>query len=140
MGCKKITDATAANLATYCSRLLHTLDLGNTSLTDAGLAKLGEACSALKRLHLADLPISDSGLCKIAQGCPILEHVDLWGCSNVTETGLVTLAQRCPRLHSLYLNEDVDDQPFLTDEVLSRLRASYPRLTITSMPALETPF
>jgi uncharacterized membrane protein len=75
------------------------LDLGGTSVTDAGLAGLGPM-RHLERLHLDQTKVGDGGLARLA-GLRRIEYLNLRG-TQVTDQGLETL-RALPRLRSLYL-------------------------------------
>jgi hypothetical protein len=75
------------------------LDIGDTSVTDAGLAAL-EPMHRLQRLHLDQLKITDGGLAHLSQ-LRQLEYLNLRG-TRVTDTGLPSL-RTLPRLRSLYV-------------------------------------
>jgi hypothetical protein len=75
------------------------LDIGNTSVTDAGLAAL-DPMRRLQRLHLDQLKVGDAGLERLAH-LRQLEYLNLRA-TLVTDKGLPVL-RTLPRLRSLYL-------------------------------------
>jgi uncharacterized membrane protein len=75
------------------------LDLGDSSVTDAGLAAL-ETMRRLERLHLDQLKITDTGLAALSH-LRRLEYLNLRG-TLVTDKGLPAL-RTLPRLRSLYV-------------------------------------
>jgi hypothetical protein len=75
------------------------LDLGDTSVTDAGLAALGPM-RRLRRLHLDELGITDGGLALLTH-LTQLEYLNLRG-TSVTDKGMPQL-HALPRLRSLYV-------------------------------------
>jgi hypothetical protein len=75
------------------------LDLGNTAVTDAGLATLG-TMRRLQRLHLDQLPITDDGLARLSH-LTQLEYLNLRG-TRVTDKGMPAL-RTLPRLRALYV-------------------------------------
>lgn len=75
------------------------LNLGGTSITDVGLARLA-AFSQLRRLHLERTAVTDAGLVSIA-AIPRLEYLNLYG-TTVTDAGLESLVA-CTTLRELYL-------------------------------------
>jgi uncharacterized membrane protein/mono/diheme cytochrome c family protein len=75
------------------------LDLGDTSVTDAGLAALGPM-RHLERLHLDELGITDDGLARLTHLSRI-EYLNLRG-TSVTDKGMPQL-RALPRLRSLYV-------------------------------------
>jgi mono/diheme cytochrome c family protein len=74
------------------------LDLGDTSVTDSGLAALGPM-RRLRRLHLDELKVTDGGLARLTQ-LRQLEYLNLRG-TSVTDKGIAQL-RALPRLRSLY--------------------------------------
>ncbi len=95
---EKFGDAQLARLAPIAPAL-YWLDLGETAVTDAGLASLA-AMKNLRRLHLDRTAVTDAGLAHLA---PLgqLESLNLHA-TRITNTGLQTL-RALPRLRSLYL-------------------------------------
>jgi uncharacterized membrane protein/mono/diheme cytochrome c family protein len=75
------------------------LDLGNTKLTDAGLAQVA-AMPNLVRLHLQNTAVTDAGLAQLGK-LAHLEYLNLYG-TAVTDAGLAQLAP-LKHLRSLYL-------------------------------------
>ncbi len=75
------------------------LDLGGTSVTDAGLAALGPM-HRLQRLHLDQTKVTDSGLARLSRLRQV-EYLNLRG-TAVTDKGLEALRE-LPHLRSLYL-------------------------------------
>jgi hypothetical protein len=112
--CSKITDATAASIATHCQGI-SVLDLSYTRVTDIGLGVIGGKCRGLEEIVLSDLNITDVGVGKIAESGSNLECVDLHGCSAVTDISMTSLAQ-CPKLRTLRVGLTQ-----LTDAGLARL-------------------
>ncbi len=91
-------DAELAELAPI-SAALHWLDLGETAVTDAGLAALG-AMKNLRRLQLDRTALTDAGLTRLS-GLTQLELLNLHT-TQVTDIGLMALGG-LPRLRTLYL-------------------------------------
>jgi mono/diheme cytochrome c family protein len=75
------------------------LDLGNTAVTDAGLAGVA-AMPRLVRLHLDGLKVTDAGLARLSH-LHLLEYLNLRG-TLVTDKGLPAL-RSLPRLRALYV-------------------------------------
>ena len=67
---------------------LSLLDLGNTDVTDEGLAQIGKFPN-LRRLHPKNTLVSDAGLQQMA-GLSNLEYLNLYG-TGVTDSGLQEL-------------------------------------------------
>jgi mono/diheme cytochrome c family protein/uncharacterized membrane protein len=78
---------------------LRWLDLGETAVTDGGLAAL-RSMKNLRRLHLDRTTITDAGLAHVA-GLTQLESLNLHG-TSITDAGLVHL-RALKRLRALYL-------------------------------------
>ncbi len=95
---KAFDDAKLAQLAPIAGAV-QWLDLGATSVTDAGLASL-ESMRRLQRLHLDGLKVSDAGLGHLSR-LRQLEYLNLRG-TLVTDQGMPKL-RTLPRLRSLYV-------------------------------------
>lgn len=95
---KAFGDAELAQLAPLAPAV-EWLDLGSTSVTDAGLVAL-EPMRRLGRLHLDRTKITDAGLARLSR-LSRLEYLNLRG-TAVTDKGLASL-RGMPRLRSLYL-------------------------------------
>ncbi len=95
---KAFGDSELARLAPLGPAVLW-LDLGNTSVTNTGLATVG-AMRHLSRLHLDQCKVTDSGLAAL-KGLKNLEYLNLRG-TALTDRGLDHL-RALPRLRSLYV-------------------------------------
>lgn len=94
--CDNIGDKGVLALAA-CAKL-QSLSLNSCVLvTDTGIAALRK-CSAVKSLCLGDTGVSDAGLAAIAPGLPSLETINLTLCASVSDAGLAALAAYCPLL------------------------------------------
>lgn len=91
-------DAELAKLAPIAAAV-QWLDLGNTSVTDAGLKSL-RPMLGLTRLHLDQLKVTDGGLASLSR-LRRLEYLNLRG-TGVTDAGLVSL-RGLPHLRALYV-------------------------------------
>ena len=108
-------DADLAALAPVAGALVW-LDLGETAVTDAGLAGLA-AMKHLRRLQLDHTAVTGAGLAHLA-GLPQLESLNLVG-TSLTDADVPALA-RLPRLRTLYVwNTAVSDDALAE---LARLR------------------
>lgn len=94
---KAFGDAELAQLAPIAPAV-EWLDLGNTAVTDMGLAAL-DPMRRLERLHLDGLKVTDRGLGSLAH-LKQLEYLNLRG-TGVTDSGLAAL-RGLPRLRTLY--------------------------------------
>ncbi|MEZ4699535.1 MAG: c-type cytochrome domain-containing protein [Rhodothermales bacterium] len=111
------------------------LNLGNTKVTDAGLATV-ESFVNLSRLHLEKTAVTDAGLAHLS-GLQYLSYLNLYG-TGVTDAGLTHL-EPLKNLKALYLW-----QSGVTAEGADRLRAALPGIDINmgwelSTPEAETP-
>jgi mono/diheme cytochrome c family protein/uncharacterized membrane protein len=95
---KRFDDSALAQLAPIAPAI-EWLDLGDTAVTDAGLAGL-QPMRRLHRLHLDGLGITDDGLARLSHLTQI-EYLNLRG-TRVTDKGMPTL-RTLPRLRSLYV-------------------------------------
>jgi cytochrome c len=95
---KGFDDAKLAQLAPI-AQAVQWLDLGTTSVTDAGLSCL-ESMKRLQRLHLDGVKISDGGLSHLSH-LRQLEYLNLRG-TLVTDQGMPRL-RTLPRLRFLYV-------------------------------------
>lgn len=94
----QVTDADLSLLKGLEPTLV-SLNLGGTSVTDAGLADLA-AFGRLERLHLDRTGITDAGLAALGK-LQHLEYLNLYG-TGMTDKGLVTVA-RLPELNKLFV-------------------------------------
>lgn len=76
-----VSDDFVSNFVTVCGRNLKELDFsGCSKLTDRSLKAVGEKCSALQTLHLANLhKLTDSSLGYLANGCRSIQTLKLRG-------------------------------------------------------------
>ena len=95
---KQFGDAQLVTLAAL-GPVIHWLDMGETAVSDAGLAQLS-TMSELRRLQLDRTAVTDAGLAALA---PLarLESLNLFG-TAVTDGGLVAL-EALPRLRRLHV-------------------------------------
>ena len=79
-------------------------------VTSAAFANLTKSCRHL--IHIEMWPaVTDALVVQLAEGCPSLEHVDLFGCTNITDKAVTALARRCSWLKYLNLsNSRVTDK------------------------------
>ncbi|KAI3994994.1 hypothetical protein MKX01_019808 [Papaver californicum] len=76
-----VSDDFVSNFVTLCGRNLKELDFsGCSKLTDKSLKAVGENCSALQTLHLANLhKLTDFSLGYLANGCRLIQTLKLRG-------------------------------------------------------------
>ena len=74
-----------------------------TSLTDAGVARLGAAGGAdLHVLSVASCSkLTDAAVERIAATCPALRTLNLNFCKEITDAGVRAVAEKCPELRKL---------------------------------------
>lgn len=95
---KSVTDAQVAELAAIAPAV-YTLDLGETSVTDAALATVGRM-TQLRTLHLDRTQVTDAGLAQLA---PLTQlHTLNLHATAITDQGLIAL-QPLGRLRSIFL-------------------------------------
>lgn len=101
---------------------LRELHLAGTQVSDAGMVALQQV-PQLEELYLAKCSVTDEGLTHVA-GLSHLRAINLYG-TGITSAALETLMQ-LPDLQLLMIT-DVKLQP----DVVDRLKATHPRLTVT---------
>ena len=69
---------------------IHQLRIRKSQITDSGLDALS-SFATIKKLELSNSLITDEGIKKIVSFCPQLEQLNIWGCSKVTDKGLIHL-------------------------------------------------
>ena len=114
-------DDTQAALLPKLSDQIVWLQLGQTALSDAGLAHIGKLKN-LQKLHLEQTKVTDAGL-KQLRGLPYLEYLNLYG-TAVTDAGLNELAS-LKSLRTVYVW-----QTSVTPQGLATLRKRKPSLAV----------
>lgn len=89
LSCTAITDAGLKELKLREFKRLTILDLSQTKITDSSLAEL-KGIKSLVRLDLAKTNVTDLGLREL-MGLTNLRTLNLIGCANVTDAGLIEL-------------------------------------------------
>jgi hypothetical protein len=117
---RSFTDAQAAELTNLGEQIVW-LKLGETNLSDAGLAQVGKLKNLLK-LHLEQTKVTDAGL-KYLSGLANLEYLNLYG-TSITDAGLAQLAE-LKNLKTVYLW-----QTKVTQSGIASLQKARPQLTI----------
>lgn len=115
-------DAMFAKLAPVIPQLAH-VELGDTKITDASVAKLAEATN-LKRVRLQKTDITDASLETLSK-IPSLESINLYG-TKVTNEGVMKLAA-LPNLKQLYLW-----QTEVSPETIAALKEKLPNCEIVT--------
>lgn len=98
------------------------LDLGNTVVTDKGMAIVGQM-ERLERLYLQNTAVTDAGLEPLSQ-LQELKYLNLYG-TEISDKGLTHL-EACKSLHTLYVW-----QTNITEEGVDRLKKTLPDLEVT---------
>ncbi len=121
----RLTDDALRAIAQHLPKL-HRLDLDESpGISDAGVIELAQKCTALKDLNLCGTSITDAAITAIATNCgdleelvlqncenltdaalrvvrlPKLTNLDLSGCSEISDAGLIELSRQCTALKSL---------------------------------------
>ena len=124
-GLEKLTDEALRAIAQHLPKLHH-LDLeDSTGISDAGVVELAQKCTELKHLNLNLTSITDAAITAIVNNCadledltvsacdnitdaafrvvrlPKLTNLDLSGCSEISDAGLIELSRQCTALKSL---------------------------------------
>ncbi|QKZ12125.1 c-type cytochrome domain-containing protein [Spirosoma sp. KUDC1026] len=117
---RSFTDAQAAELTKLGEQIVW-LKLGETNLSDAGLAQIGKLKN-LQKLHLEQTKVTDAGL-KYLTDLTNLEYLNLYG-TSITDAGLVQLSG-LKSLKTVYLW-----QTKVTPSGIATLQKARPQLTI----------
>ena len=131
------TDAALEAIAAHCGeRLRHLYFADCSTITDAGLKHISEACHQLQGLafdsnvdwsHLSIAAIqavlrsnpllqevrlqwevedADVLLTTLAESCPQLHHLNIYGLSDYTEVGVMAVMTACSRLRTVVVDPD----------------------------------
>ena len=121
-----ISDVGVVALAQNCAAL-KTLDLGDTTITDAALSALANDCHKLQNLYVSGCSkISDTGVIALAQKSSALKTLDL-GSTHVTDAGVSAVAKHCTNIEALYLSHVANG---LTDVALRVIAQHLPKLRL----------
>ena len=105
------------------NKLLHTLDLTGSDITDTGLFMIARGCPQLKDITLGDSKkISDEGLLALAVNLPGMTSIDFCPTSNLTHIGIFNVAFLCPALVKISIYVDfynTSDSAALNDSILA---------------------
>ena len=116
------------------NKLLHTLDLSDSKVTDAGLLMIAQGCPQLKDITLGFCKkISDKGLLALAVNLPGMTSIHFCLEAKATHVGVHAIAEHCPALvkisiHVVYFHDSVE----LNDSILAIARGC-PRLQAFSI-------
>ena len=93
--------------------------------TPSALKAIGSSWPRLREVNLwlASSAVTDALVVQLAEGCPSLEHVDLFGCTSITDKAVTALARNCYWLKYLNLSNSR-----VTDEGIAALRKGCPDL------------
>lgn len=99
-----VTDAGVCILARTCKDLFF-LDVSNCKeVTDYGIEVLAEHSPGLEALIMENVDVSDFTLELMARRCPRMTDVNMSGCVNVTNRGLLALTNGCKNLKYVNIN------------------------------------
>jgi hypothetical protein len=100
-GSSNLTDQ-SLRVTAESSPLLETLNVYMcTSLTDVTLVAIGQHCHNLRELNVGETTLTHAGLSTIAAGCPQLEKLTASYCEGDIGTAIETIARGCAYLRSL---------------------------------------
>jgi len=102
--CRKISELTLDLLNITDNDLPHimssldplnlvTLDLSMNLIGDSGLEHVATVCPNLEKLLLKNLNFGDQGLIAISEKCKKIRVLDLGGCYEVTDAGIMQIAK-----------------------------------------------
>lgn len=73
------------------------------NVNDEGIIQIGKGCPLLQELDLyRSVGITDAGIMAIGQGCPMLQMINLSYCTEITDNALRSLS-KCSKLNTLEL-------------------------------------
>ncbi|KAJ3201187.1 putative VIER F-box protein 1, partial [Dinochytrium kinnereticum] len=93
--CRGVEGPGFAKLLRRVGGSLRCLDAGLTNAMTGEVARAVADARGLKTLVVAESNVDDEGLSLISEGCRRLKRVDVSGCGNVTERGVMALVERC---------------------------------------------
>ncbi|XP_067674532.1 protein AMN1 homolog [Haliotis asinina] len=110
-----------SNITAVLHNRLQKLDLSESEVTDAGLAKLSK-CPQLKKIDLNSIKesrtaVTTQGITALSQFCRQLQVVYVRRCINLTDDAIIALSQNCPQLRDL----NIGGCPNITDRTLTAL-------------------
>lgn len=118
-GCTKIGDGTAKALAKHCPGLRKLNMRGVSNLSDAAIVALATACQNLEWLNFDGCRfITDEAMAALSQ-CVGLTHLDVSGCKQVTDRGVIKLVRSCKKLVRLEVNSCAQVTNFSVKEICS---------------------
>jgi len=119
-GCTKIGDGTAKALAKHCPGLKKLNMRGVSNLSDAAIVPLAKACQQLQWLNFDGCRfITDAAMAALSH-CAGLTHLDVSGCKQVTDRGVIKLARSCKKLVRLEVNSCAQVTNFSVKEICSQ--------------------
>ena len=96
-GCGAISDEGLRKLAWGCPQL-EVLAINHCEATDAAISEIAHGCSELRFLQASGCSgVGDASLLALAECCKKLEHVDIRGSQNVSESAVSVLERRLPQ-------------------------------------------
>ena len=117
------------------NKLLHTLGIFKSDITDAGLLMIAQGCPQLKDITLRSCKkISDMGLLALAVNLPGMTSIDLWLTSNMTCVGVTAIAERCPALVEISIEgEQSPDAAVVVNDSIRAIARGCPKLQTISI-------
>ncbi|KAL2530426.1 F-box/LRR-repeat protein 4 [Forsythia ovata] len=97
MGTSSLSDSGLADVGDGFKRLEKLSLIWCSNVTDVGLSSIAEKSKVLKSLDIQACHVGDKGLVAVGKYCTQLEDLNLWSCKGLTDTGLILLAIGCGR-------------------------------------------
>lgn len=107
--CKRFSDRAMAGFSRHPVSYLNLSD--NSTITDGGMRILGQgagpgaaARQALRTLILHNIfRVTDTGVRYLARGCTDIQHLDVSGCTRLTDASISAIINCLPNLYRLCL-------------------------------------
>lgn len=120
--CSEISTKMLTGLGIRC-RLLSSLDLSNTTVTDEAISSLVFDCQTLIELKLKHChEITDVAVIAVAECCSLLTSLNLRDNDNISDRAVITLAHHCPSLTNL----DISYCAIMTDAAVIAVAKNCP--------------
>ncbi|KAL2506733.1 F-box/LRR-repeat protein 4 [Abeliophyllum distichum] len=96
-GTSSLSDSGLADVGDGFKRLEKLSLIWCSNVTDVGLSSIAEKSKVLKSLDIQACHVGDKGLAAVGKYCTQLEDLNLWSCKGLTDTGLILLVIGCGR-------------------------------------------
>jgi hypothetical protein len=98
----RLTESAAVHIK-RCTKLEALAAKGNESAAD--MAEIVQSCRKLRKISFVNFgtSLTDEVVQSVAAHCPLLEHLNIGGCSVVSDTAIRTVAESCPLLQFVIL-------------------------------------